>query len=151
MLCTSQSLSKSLSLGSCGLGLSGSLKKISKSISLQATRLATCWPPPELPADDAAHGPLWQVSGPPEAFMAELAARGLTRVFCEGGGVLTASLLRAGLVDQLIGYTAGIALGADGRPAIGALALAALADAPRFRLVESRRIGPDLMHRWLRA
>ena len=108
-------------------------------------------PLPDLPPEDASHGPLWQVSGAPADFMTELGARGLTRVFCEGGGVLAANLLRAGLVDQLIGYTAGIALGADGRPAIGALALAALADAPRFRLVESRRIGPDLMHRWLRA
>ena len=106
--------------------------------------------PPELPAEDAAHGPLWQVSGPPEAFMAELGARGLTRVFCEGGGVLAASLLRAGLVDQLIGYTAGLVLGGDGRPGFAALGLGALAEAPRFRLVETRRIGPDLLHRWLR-
>ena len=106
---------------------------------------------PDLPAEDADHGPLWQVSGPPEAFMAELGARGLTRVFCEGGGELAASLLRAGLVDQLVGYTAGLALGAEGRPAIGALGLEHLADAPRFRLVDTRRIGPDLMHRWLRA
>ena len=83
--------------------------------------------------------------------MAELGARGLTRVFCEGGGELAASLLRAGLVDQLVGYTAGLALGAEGRPAIGALGLEHLADAPRFRLVDTRRIGPDLMHRWLRA
>lgn len=106
---------------------------------------------PDLPPEDADHGPIWQVSGDPAAFMAELAARGLTRVFCEGGGELAASLLRAGLVDQLVGYTAGIALGGDGRAAIGALALDHLADAPRFRLVESRRIGADLMHRWLRV
>ncbi len=106
---------------------------------------------PDLPPADAGRGPIWQVSGDPAAFMAELAARGLTRVFCEGGGELAASLLRAGLVDQLVGYMAGIALGGDGRAAIGGLALEHLADAPRFRLVESRRIGADLMHRWLRA
>ena len=106
---------------------------------------------PDLPTEDADHGPLWQVSGAPDAFMAELGARGLTRVFCEGGGELAASLLRAGLVDQLVGYTAGLALGAEGRPAIAALGLEHLADAPRFRLVETRRIGPDLMHRWLRT
>lgn len=105
---------------------------------------------PDLPEEGAEHGPLWQVSGTPECFMAELGARGLTRVFCEGGGELAASLLRAGLVDQLIGYSAGIVLGSDGRAATGPLDLAHLADAPRFRLVESRRIGGDLMHRWLR-
>lgn len=106
---------------------------------------------PDLPPENATHGPLWQVSGDPAAFMAELGARGLTRIFCEGGGQLAASLLHAGLVDQLIGYSAGIALGADGRAAIGPLALDHLADAPRYQLVESRRIGADLMHRWLRA
>ena len=105
---------------------------------------------PDLPAEGPEHGPLWQVAGDPESFMAELGARGLTRVLCEGGGVLAASLLRAGMVDQLIGYSAGIVLGGDGRAGIGALELAHLAEAPRFRLVETRRIGPDLMHRWLR-
>ena len=106
---------------------------------------------PDLPAEDAAHGPLWQVSGAPADFMAELGARGLTRVFCEGGGVLAASLLRAGLVDQLIGYTAGLVLGGDGRAGVAALGLERLADAPRFRLVETRRLGEDILHRWLRA
>ncbi|WP_323717619.1 bifunctional diaminohydroxyphosphoribosylaminopyrimidine deaminase/5-amino-6-(5-phosphoribosylamino)uracil reductase RibD [Paracoccus aminovorans] len=105
---------------------------------------------PELPPEGPAHGPLWQVSGPPVAFMAELGARGLTRVFCEGGGVLAASLLRAGLVDQLIGYTAGVVLGGDGRPGFAALEPGRLADAPRFRLVELRRLGNDVLHRWLR-
>nr|WP_142662209.1 bifunctional diaminohydroxyphosphoribosylaminopyrimidine deaminase/5-amino-6-(5-phosphoribosylamino)uracil reductase RibD [Paracoccus laeviglucosivorans] len=105
---------------------------------------------PDLPPEGADHGPLWQVGGDPDALMTELGSRGLTRVFCEGGGVLAASLLRAGLVDQLVGYTAGVVLGGDGRPATGELGLTRLADAPRFRLVETRRIGPDLFHRWLR-
>ncbi|MFC3568218.1 bifunctional diaminohydroxyphosphoribosylaminopyrimidine deaminase/5-amino-6-(5-phosphoribosylamino)uracil reductase RibD [Paracoccus simplex] len=107
-------------------------------------------PLPELPAEGSEHGPLWQVAGRPEQFMAELGARGLTRVFCEGGGVLAAGLLRAGMVDQLIGYGAGLVLGSDGRAGIAALGLERLAEAPRFHLVEARRIGPDLMHRWLR-
>ncbi|WP_062560883.1 bifunctional diaminohydroxyphosphoribosylaminopyrimidine deaminase/5-amino-6-(5-phosphoribosylamino)uracil reductase RibD [Paracoccus aminovorans] len=106
---------------------------------------------PDLPAEGPDHGPLWQVSGEPAGFMAELGARGLTRVFCEGGGVLAASLLRAGLVDQLIGHTAGLVLGGDGRAGVAALGLQRLADAPRFRLVETRRLGGDILHRWLRA
>ena len=105
---------------------------------------------PELPAEDADHGPLWQLSGPPEAVMAELGRRGLTRVFCEGGGELAASLLRAGLVDRLVGYSAGIVLGSDGRPSVAALGLAHLADAPRFRLLETRRLGADVLHVWQR-
>ncbi|WP_366141606.1 bifunctional diaminohydroxyphosphoribosylaminopyrimidine deaminase/5-amino-6-(5-phosphoribosylamino)uracil reductase RibD [uncultured Paracoccus sp.] len=104
----------------------------------------------DLPPEGPDFGPLWQVSGDPAELMADLGARGLTRVFCEGGGVLAASLLRAGLVDELIGYTAGVVLGSEGLASVGPLDLAALADAPRFRLVESRRIGADLFHRWLR-
>ncbi|REG54157.1 diaminohydroxyphosphoribosylaminopyrimidine deaminase /5-amino-6-(5-phosphoribosylamino)uracil reductase [Paracoccus versutus] len=107
-------------------------------------------PLPDLPDEGPEHGPLWQLAGRPEDVMAELGVRGLTRVLCEGGGVLAASLLRAGLVDQLIGYSAGVVLGGDGRAGIGALGLGRLADAPRFRLAETRRIGPDVLHRWLR-
>lgn len=103
---------------------------------------------PPLAPQDADHGPLWRVEGQPEAIMVDLAQRGLTRVFCEGGGTLAAGLLAAGLVDQLIGYTAGLALGAEARPFLGATGWTRLAQAPRFRLVESRPIGPDLFHRW---
>lgn len=105
---------------------------------------------PDLPPEGADFGPLWQVSGDPAAFMRDLGDRGLTRVFCEGGGQLAAGLLRAGLVDRLIGYTAGLMLGDDGRSAVAALDLPRLADAPRFRLIESRRIGDDLFHDWRR-
>ena len=108
-------------------------------------------PLPDLPPEGPDFGPLWQVSGPPADILADLAGRGITRLFCEGGGILAASLLEADLVDQLIGYTAGLILGAEGRPAIAALPVPALAAAPRFALAESRRLGPDLFHRWRRA
>ncbi len=84
------------------------------------------------------------------AMLAALGEAGLTRVFCEGGGRLAAALLRAGLVDELIGFTAGLALGAEGRAAIGPLGLDRLVDAPRFRLVSSRPVGHDLMQSWTR-
>lgn len=87
----------------------------------------------------------------PEAILSALAERGLTRIFCEGGGQFAASLLRAGQVDELIGFTAGVALGAEGRASIGPMELEHLADAPRFRLAEARAIGGDILHRWLRA
>ncbi len=87
----------------------------------------------------------------PAAALAALGERGLTRVFCEGGGALAASLLAAGLVDTLIGFTAGLALGAEGRPAISALGVASLAEAPHFTLAETRAVGGDVMHVWRRA
>ncbi|MBU3000488.1 bifunctional diaminohydroxyphosphoribosylaminopyrimidine deaminase/5-amino-6-(5-phosphoribosylamino)uracil reductase RibD [Roseovarius nubinhibens] len=80
-----------------------------------------------------------------------LGERGLTRVFCEGGGALAASLLSAGLVDELIGFTAGVVIGAEGLPGVGAMGLARLEEAPRFRLVEAAAVGGDIMHRWHRA
>ncbi len=87
----------------------------------------------------------------PGAILQALGRAGLTRVFCEGGSALAASLLGAGLVDELVGFTAGLVLGAEGRPALGAMGLDRLADAPRFTLVETRDLGGDVLHRWLRA
>ncbi|WP_328805900.1 bifunctional diaminohydroxyphosphoribosylaminopyrimidine deaminase/5-amino-6-(5-phosphoribosylamino)uracil reductase RibD [Salipiger abyssi] len=87
----------------------------------------------------------------PQALLAALGAQGLTRVFCEGGGQLAASLLAADLVDELVGFTAGIALGAEGRPGIGAMGVDRLAEAPRFVLEEVRATGADVMHRWRRG
>ena len=82
------------------------------------------------------------------AALQALGAEGITRVYCEGGGTLAASLLRAGLVDRLELYAAGAAIGAEGRPGLGPLALAALSDAPRLRLADHRAVGPDLFSAW---
>ncbi|MBI6629864.1 bifunctional diaminohydroxyphosphoribosylaminopyrimidine deaminase/5-amino-6-(5-phosphoribosylamino)uracil reductase RibD [Pontibaca salina] len=81
----------------------------------------------------------------------KLGEAGLTRVFCEGGGALAASLLGADLVDELVGFTAGLTIGGDGLPAIGALGLQRLDNAARFRLLETRAIGADVLHHWVRA
>lgn len=86
-----------------------------------------------------------------QAALEALGRAGLTRVFCEGGGALAASLLASDLVDELVGYTAGMAIGAEGLPSLGAMGLERLGDAPRFKLVENRRIGEDVLHRWVRA
>ena len=85
------------------------------------------------------------------AMLLALGARGLTRVFCEGGGALAASLLRARLVDEMIVFSAGKVIGAEGRAGIGPLALDGLAQAPGFELVETRALGGDVMHRWRRV
>jgi diaminohydroxyphosphoribosylaminopyrimidine deaminase/5-amino-6-(5-phosphoribosylamino)uracil reductase len=69
-------------------------------------------------------------------------------VFCEGGGALAASLLGAGLVDRLVVFSAGLALGSEGRPALGALPRGPLAEAPHFRLVDHRAKGGDVMQVW---
>jgi diaminohydroxyphosphoribosylaminopyrimidine deaminase/5-amino-6-(5-phosphoribosylamino)uracil reductase len=87
----------------------------------------------------------------PGALLRALGAAGLTRVFCEGGGALAASLLNEGAVDRLVGFTAGLALGAEGWPALGAMGIDSLSAAPRFRLRSTRSVGGDVMHEWVRA
>lgn len=86
----------------------------------------------------------------PLAMLRKLGSEGLTRVFCEGGGQLAASLLLHDLVDELHVFTAGAALGAEGYPGIGALGVERLADAPRFQLVDVLPEGADLHHIWCR-
>jgi len=82
--------------------------------------------------------------------VAALVAHGLTDLFIEGGGQVAGSFLRAGLVDALEWFRAPILLGDGGRPAIGDLAVAALAAAPHFRRVEVVASGDDLWERYAR-
>jgi diaminohydroxyphosphoribosylaminopyrimidine deaminase/5-amino-6-(5-phosphoribosylamino)uracil reductase len=80
-----------------------------------------------------------------------LGTEGLSRLFVEGGGQVAGSFLRCGLVDAIEWFRAPIVLGGEGRPAIGALAVAALAQAPHFRRVEVRPLGDDLWERYERG
>ncbi|MBL4927281.1 bifunctional diaminohydroxyphosphoribosylaminopyrimidine deaminase/5-amino-6-(5-phosphoribosylamino)uracil reductase RibD [Tabrizicola sp. KVB23] len=84
----------------------------------------------------------------PRGALTALAARGLTRILCEGGGQLAASLVRNGLVQDAALYTAGALIGGDGRAALGALGLTRLAEAPRLTLREACRLGPDTFTLW---
>ncbi len=80
-----------------------------------------------------------------------LAERGLTRVLVEGGGQVHASFLKAGFADRIEHFSAGKAIGADGRSAIGALGLASLGDAPHFNLHAIRQLGPDMLASYVKA
>jgi diaminohydroxyphosphoribosylaminopyrimidine deaminase/5-amino-6-(5-phosphoribosylamino)uracil reductase len=85
-----------------------------------------------------------------KAAVRALAARGLERLFVEGGGQVAASFLRCGLVDRLEWFRAPLLLGGEGRPGVGALAVQALAEAPRFRHISSEPLGEDLWERYER-
>ncbi len=86
-----------------------------------------------------------------DAVTAALGAQGLTRVFCEGGGALAAGLLASDLVDDLAVFTAGKAIGAEGTPGLGAMGIAALAEAPQFDLVRQQTVGADVLSEWTRT
>ncbi|HUO21469.1 MAG TPA: RibD family protein [Caulobacteraceae bacterium] len=87
----------------------------------------------------------------PAAALQALAQAGLNAVMIEGGGRVAASFLSAGLVDRIEWFRAPILLGADGLPAVGALALRRLADAPSFRRTDARESGADLWERYERV
>jgi diaminohydroxyphosphoribosylaminopyrimidine deaminase/5-amino-6-(5-phosphoribosylamino)uracil reductase len=76
--------------------------------------------------------------------LSRLAELGITELLVEGGGEIAASLFKEALVDEVHWFVAPKLLGSDGRPALGALALCALADAPELRDVRVRRLGNDL-------
>ncbi|TAJ41140.1 MAG: RibD family protein, partial [Reyranella sp.] len=79
-----------------------------------------------------------------------LGGLGYSSVLIEGGGQIAAAFLRAGLVDRISSYRAGIVLGEDSRSAVGPLALGRLDFAPRFRLVSNRTVGTDTLETWHR-
>lgn len=84
------------------------------------------------------------------AALAALESQGMSSLFIEGGGQVAASFLRCGLVERLEWFRAPIVLGGEGRPGVGALALSALADAPRLRRVSVSPVGDDLWERYER-
>ncbi len=83
--------------------------------------------------------------------LTRLGTCGLTRILCEGGATLAAALIRANLVDDVITYTAGALIGADGHPAVGPLMLDRLAAAPRLTLLSTRQIGQGTQSHWTLA
>jgi diaminohydroxyphosphoribosylaminopyrimidine deaminase/5-amino-6-(5-phosphoribosylamino)uracil reductase len=79
------------------------------------------------------------------AALAALGERGLTRLLVEGGARLAAALLQACLVDRLAWLHAPLLIGGDGIPAIAALGLEALAEAPRFERLSIEAVGDDVL------
>lgn len=84
----------------------------------------------------------------PAVVLAAVRRRGPASVLIEGGGQVAASFLRAGLVDRIEWFRAPLLLGGDGRPCVAALALAKLADAPKFRRLSAEPLGDDLWERY---
>ena len=77
--------------------------------------------------------------------LAALGREGLTRVLVEGGATLAAGHIKAGLFDQIAQFKAPTAIGGDGLSAIGALDLTSLVQAPRFRPIDTVRLGQDVL------
>jgi diaminohydroxyphosphoribosylaminopyrimidine deaminase / 5-amino-6-(5-phosphoribosylamino)uracil reductase len=79
------------------------------------------------------------------AMLMELGRRGVNEVLVEAGHKLNASLLGAGLVDELLIYQAPILLGDCARGMFDLAELTDLGDARRLRILERRQIGADTL------
>lgn len=79
-----------------------------------------------------------------------LSARGVTRVFSEGGPHVAARLIALGLADEVALFTAERLLGRPGFPALSDDARAALDDSGRYRPLRTAAYGPDAMRVWER-
>lgn len=85
-----------------------------------------------------------------EDALSALAAEGMTRIFCEGGGFLASSLLAANVVDRLVVMQAGLVLGADGLAGVADMGHDLLSAITRFELLEHKSIGGDSLQVWHR-
>ncbi len=76
--------------------------------------------------------------------MSVLGDRGVTRLLCEGGAKLNASLFRSSLVDRLLWFRAPFVIGEEGIPSVGALGLEELEQMPAMTPVLAGRAGQDI-------
>ncbi len=77
------------------------------------------------------------------AMLADLARRDINELHVEAGEKLNASLLRAGLVDELLLYVAPRLLG-EGRAIAAIGPLGSLAESLDFEFIDVERVGADL-------
>ena len=102
----------------------------------------------EVPTGSRLHGPGGTLvpirTHDPATVLAELNRREVRHLLVEGGPVLAAAFLRAGLVDEVHAYLAPVILGA-GRSAVDDLGITTIGDALRLRVASVQAIGPDVL------
>jgi len=79
------------------------------------------------------------------AILADLGARGIQSVMVEAGGRFVASLLKAGLVDELVWTRSSGLIGGDGLASLASLGLENLSDGRMFKRVKTQFIGDDVI------
>ena len=82
---------------------------------------------------------------------AELGRRGLTRVLVESGGELAAAMVKNDLVDRLAWFRSAKLIGGDGRGAVAAFGIDAVAEAPSFARDSISNAGEDILETYRRT
>lgn len=81
----------------------------------------------------------------PGAVLAELSARGITRLMVEGGARVASSFLNSGLVDEIWLLRGTKLIGMDGIPALDMQPLAAITRSPRWRARATETLDQDTL------
>jgi len=81
------------------------------------------------------------------AVLYELARYEINEIHVEAGAKLSGAFIRAGLVDELLLYTAPLLLGSQGRPLFD-FAIDAMEQRPELQLLDQRQVGNDLRQRF---
>jgi diaminohydroxyphosphoribosylaminopyrimidine deaminase/5-amino-6-(5-phosphoribosylamino)uracil reductase len=79
-----------------------------------------------------------------DVVLADLYARGIRRVFVEGGPVVASALIAAGLVDEYLVYLAPTLLG-GARTAIGDIGVTTIGEQRRLSITTIERLGDDIL------
>ncbi|MDQ1137670.1 diaminohydroxyphosphoribosylaminopyrimidine deaminase/5-amino-6-(5-phosphoribosylamino)uracil reductase [Microbacterium sp. SORGH_AS 1204] len=90
------------------------------------------------------HAPLFYATHDLRAVLADLAGRGVQRVFVEGGPTVASAFLREGLADEVLVYVAPVLIGGS-RLALGDIGVASIADARRLVVASIQNLGDDLV------
>jgi diaminohydroxyphosphoribosylaminopyrimidine deaminase/5-amino-6-(5-phosphoribosylamino)uracil reductase len=82
------------------------------------------------------------------AGLERLGQEGITRVLVEGGARVARALLEADLVDEALLFRSPHRLGGELVPALAGLPLSAIEHSERFRRIDRRRLGDDILSRY---
>ena len=85
------------------------------------------------------------------AVVMELGGRGLTRLLVESGGDLAAALIKHDLADRLAWFRSPKLIGGDGKGAVAAFGIEAIAEAPAFVRDSITDAGDDVIETYRRA
>lgn len=96
--------------------------------------------------DELSHSGVEQLeAGDVAEALKRLHERGVKSLMIEGGAGLAAAFLASGLVDRLVVFRAPIILGAEALNAFAGISSHDVSHAPRFRLLDSRTLGDDVV------